>query len=219
MGTFALSALLQFLAGGKDPSHVEGLQQEFASRLAAFAAAAPGGGITINSGYRSPERQAELYAAALKKYGSEAAARKWVAPPGKSNHNRGAAADLGYANPDVEKWAHANAAQYGLNYRMGHEPWHIEMIDGQPTVVPDAGADPTTMAGGPPGAPPPPMGFGERLFKGMGGGGQAQPQGFASRLAQQPAALPKNALGQDPMQIASLLDELQSATSTAKLFG
>jgi len=218
MGTSALSALLQFLAGGKDPSHVEGLNAEFSSRLNSLLAAVPGGGVTINSGFRSNKRQAELYADAIKKYGSEGAARKWVAPPGKSNHNHGAAADLAYASPEAKQWVHDNAGRFGMGFRMDHEPWHIEVIDGQPTAVPDAGAAPTAMAGGPPGAPRPPMGFGERLFRGAGGG-QAQPQGFASRLAPPAPALSGNASAQDPMQIASLLEQLQSATSTSKLFG
>lgn len=86
------------------------------------------GSIRINSGYRSPKRQAELYAAAIKKYGSEKAARKWVAPPGKSNHGRGVAVDLGFGNAQIRSWVHANAARYGLHFPMKHEPWHAELI-------------------------------------------------------------------------------------------
>lgn len=107
--------------------NMEGLTPEFAAALEKFIGAAPGT-ITVNSGYRSPERQAELWAAALEKYGSPEAARKWVAPPGRSQHNFGRAVDLGYASPEVEAWAHENAATYGLNYPMSWEPWHIEPI-------------------------------------------------------------------------------------------
>lgn len=82
-----------------------------------------GGRISIVSGYRSPERQQQLWAQALRKYGSAEAARKWVAPPGASNHNKGAAFDLG---GDLQL-AHMLAPKYGLSFPMGHEPWHIEM--------------------------------------------------------------------------------------------
>jgi hypothetical protein len=36
------------------------------------------------------------------------------------------AADLSYADEEALKWAQENAAKYGLNFRMGHEDWHIE---------------------------------------------------------------------------------------------
>ena len=99
-----------------------GFVPEFKTRLAAMVAAS-GGRLKITSGYRSPERQAQLYAAALKKYGSEQAARKWVAPPGKSKHGEGVAADLG---GDLD-WAHKNAARFGLYFPMSWEPWHVEI--------------------------------------------------------------------------------------------
>lgn len=125
----------QYLVAGKDPSHATGMDKEFSDRLARLLKDAPGSGVKVKSGYRSTERQAQLYAAALKKYGSPQAARKWVAPPGRSNHNHGVAADLAYASPAVQQWAHANAAKYGLNFRMGHEPWHIEMAKGGPMMA------------------------------------------------------------------------------------
>ncbi len=104
----------------------EGTDPEFARRMQAFIAAS-GGRITIVSAYRSNEKQASLYRNAIKRYGSEAAARKWVAPPGRSNHNHGLAIDLDY-NGDGEAWAHQNAARFGLTFPMDHEPWHIEPI-------------------------------------------------------------------------------------------
>src|SRR3990167_8235935 len=66
--------------GGFDPAFETALNQMIA---------ASGGRVWVMSGYRSPERQAELFASAVEKYGSEAAARKWVAPPGKSQHGMG----------------------------------------------------------------------------------------------------------------------------------
>ena len=104
--------------------HITGLNPAFAECLAKFikAGQAAGQSMRINSGYRSPTRQAELFNQAVSKYGSESAARKWVAPPGKSNHGRGIAADLSNSGG----WAHANAGKFGLNFRMSHEPWHVE---------------------------------------------------------------------------------------------
>jgi len=83
---------------------------------------ASGGRIWVNSGYRSPEEQGRLWNAAIQKYGSEAAARKYVAPPGRSNHNRGLAADLG---GDLALAARLGP-QFGLRFPMSWEPWHIE---------------------------------------------------------------------------------------------
>jgi hypothetical protein len=123
---------------GKGPSAVDGLDEGFASNLAAMIEDAPPEirqGLQIMSGYRSVDRQTELYSAAVRKYGSEAAARKWVAKPGGSQHNHGRAADLMYngvslgkAPEHVRKWVHANAGNYGLYFPMGHEPWHIEPV-------------------------------------------------------------------------------------------
>ena len=114
----------------KDPSHVKGFNPDFASKLGPFLAAAEQAGvpIRITSGFRPYERQKQLFAEAVKKYGSEKAARKWVAPPGKSNHGRGVAADLDIAKPSAaQTWAHANAARFGLQFPMSWEPWHIEI--------------------------------------------------------------------------------------------
>lgn len=102
------------------------LDPAFAGNLQALIAAGPG--ITPFSGYRTIQRQTELWNAALKKYGSPAAARKWVAPPGSSQHNKRMAVDLKYADDAARQFAHANAAKYGLTFPMGHEPWHIEPI-------------------------------------------------------------------------------------------
>ena len=101
--------------------------------------------LQINSGYRSVALQAQLWAGALKKYGSEAEARKWVAPPGHSQHNAGNAADLKYLSPEAQKWAHENAAAYGLAFPLSNEPWHVEALgarDGMhPSELPDAPAE------------------------------------------------------------------------------
>lgn len=116
------------LQQGKSQDHISHFRDAFGGRLAAMLQDAPSG-VNIMSGYRSPERQTELWNAALKKYGSPQAARKWVAPPGHSNHNHGIAADLTFSSPAAKQWVHKNAAKYGLRFRMAHEGWHIEPID------------------------------------------------------------------------------------------
>jgi LAS superfamily LD-carboxypeptidase LdcB len=84
------------------------------------------GQVTISSGFRTPERQAQLYADAVKKYGSPEAARKWVAPPGRSQHGFGNAADLSFQSDAARQWMHENAAKYGLAFPLGNEAWHVE---------------------------------------------------------------------------------------------
>ena len=117
--------------GGTRPDAISGLQGGFNNSLSAMFAAAPPeiqGQLRIMSAYRSPERQAQLWEEALAKYGSPEAARKWVAPPGNSKHNHGQAVDLRFLGDDARNWVHANASQYGLQFPMSHEPWHIEPV-------------------------------------------------------------------------------------------
>ena len=120
-------------------SGTQGLTDAFSQRLTQMIldARAQGIDLGVGSGYRSYEKQKRLWEQALKKYGSAEKARKWVAPPGGSFHNKGLAVDLhssGNAlgkekNAKATEWAHANAKKYGLHFRMGHEPWHIEPIE------------------------------------------------------------------------------------------
>ncbi|UXT48171.1 phage tail protein [Agrobacterium tumefaciens] len=120
------------LASGKSKSHVDGLANAFAEKLAKLLASLPDnlkGSVTINSGYRSVERQQQLWLDALKKYGSPEAARKWVAPPGNSQHNKGNAADLGYGSDAARQWVHQNAGNFGLSFTLSDENWHIEDAD------------------------------------------------------------------------------------------
>ncbi len=124
---------------GGSVSGTQGLTDDFSQRLTQFILDARSQGIDlgVGSGYRSYEKQEKLWKQALKKYGSPEKARKWVAPPGGSFHNKGLAVDLNSngqflgkdANNKATEWAHANAKKYGLHFRMGHEPWHIEPIE------------------------------------------------------------------------------------------
>ncbi|WHA40172.1 D-alanyl-D-alanine carboxypeptidase family protein [Agrobacterium larrymoorei] len=121
--------LSHVLASGKNPQHIMGMQSGFQQKLATMLASMPDdlkGSVTINSGFRSVERQQELWLQALQKYGSPEAARKWVAPPGNSQHNKGNAADLGYGSDAARQWVHQNASQFGLSFPLANENWHIE---------------------------------------------------------------------------------------------
>lgn len=132
--------LVKFLAAGKSAEHISGMSSGFESKLEKMLAALPkelAGAIVINSGYRSVERQQQLWQQALEKYGSVAEARKWVAPPGNSQHNKGNAADLGYSNDAARKWAHENAGQFGLSFPLSNENWHIEDSDARAGAMQD----------------------------------------------------------------------------------
>lgn len=120
---------------------VKGLDPQFSSAINALIAAS-NGRLYIKSGYRSDQEQQGLWDAAVQKYGSPDAARKWVAPPGHSNHNRGLAVDLG----GDTALAHTLAPRFGLVFPMSWEPWHIEPVHARDSSSPNAYTDP------PPGA-------------------------------------------------------------------
>ncbi len=126
------------------------------------AALADGVKLGIIYGYRSIELQSQLWesrisremASGKTRTEAEAAARKWVAPPGRSQHNRGIAIDLNTSrDAAVYKWIHTpvgcysppdalrlgvtdcngneevvkRAQLYGFVLPLDHEPWHIEL--------------------------------------------------------------------------------------------
>lgn len=106
---------------------IEGLEDEFHKRLLAMFSAMPENvraGVQIISAHRTEEHQEELVRKAKEKYGADW--RKWAAPPGRSNHNHGRAMDLRYNTNIARSWIHENAARFGLEFPMSHEPWHIE---------------------------------------------------------------------------------------------
>lgn len=109
------------------PRQKSGTSTELDRRLQQMVAAAPAG-IGVTSEVRSAAQQKQLWDAALSKYGSEAEARKWVAPPGHSQHELGHAADLSFATPAARQWAHDNAARFGLTFPLDNEPWHVEVV-------------------------------------------------------------------------------------------
>jgi secretion/DNA translocation related TadE-like protein len=96
------------------PSGSEGLQPWFASRLACLFDRVAG--LWIVSGYRTREEQARLHREKP----------ELAAPPGRSMHERGLAADLGYPSPRSRLTAHGAAAGCGLRFPVSYEPWHVE---------------------------------------------------------------------------------------------
>lgn len=150
-----LSTILTGGAASRGDS-LSGMQPTFLQNLQAMVAAAPPEiqqQLRITSGFRSPQIQQRLWDEALVKYGSPETARKWVAPPGRSQHGHGNAADMKYLNPAAQEWAHANAANYGLAFPLGNEPWHIELASAR------GGAAPAPVSGMvAPGAMPAPAG-------------------------------------------------------------
>lgn len=97
-----------------------GLQPEFDRRLQSMFQAAPGS-ITVYSGYRDPAHQKELWDASDK-------TGTWVAfsdgSSCSSEHCKGLAADLTFQDGATRDWAHEHAAEFGIEFPMGYEPWH-----------------------------------------------------------------------------------------------
>jgi D-alanyl-D-alanine carboxypeptidase/Putative peptidoglycan binding domain len=77
----------------------------------------------VNSGYRPPWYQKRLWDEAVKKYGSEQAASKWVARPGTSRHGRKG----GQGAVDVSLGEQLDASSNSLFRPMSWEPWHVQL--------------------------------------------------------------------------------------------
>ncbi len=118
--------------GVGDVTHLAAPMRRAVDRATA-AAAADGIGLRVTSGWRSRARQQRLFEAAVAKYGSAAKARRWVLPPGESEHVRGGAVDVG--PPAAAAWLEQHGVRYGLCRRYANEPWHFELLapaKGQP---------------------------------------------------------------------------------------
>jgi zinc D-Ala-D-Ala carboxypeptidase len=116
-----------------------------ALRRAATDAGDDGVELYVDSGWRSPEYQEQLFNEAVLKYGSEAEAARWVATAETSPHVSGDAVDIGPSA--AAGWLSVNGAEYGLCQIYGNEPWHYERrpeaIDhGCPAVYADPTHDP-----------------------------------------------------------------------------
>ena len=122
-----------------DPSLLRAL------RRAATDAAGDGVEVLVSNGWRSRRYQEQLFREAVSKYGSREEAARWVATPGTSAHESGAAVDIGHS--DAAVWLSEHGAPYGLCQVYGNEPWHYELrpeaVDhGCPRVYADPTHDP-----------------------------------------------------------------------------
>ena len=141
------------------------LRAEAAQALAALRAdaAAAGHDLTVLSGYRSHQRQREVYAGWVDHHGSTEAADRVSARPGHSEHQTGLAVDVGdAAAPDCDlaacfgqtgagRWVAEHAHEHGFVVRypagaepvtgFSAEPWHLRWLG------PEAAAE-VRMAGG-----------------------------------------------------------------------
>ena len=119
-----------------------------ALRQAATRAAHDGVGLVVDSGWRSEEYQAQLLREAIRKYGSEREAARWVATPETSAHVSGDAVDVGPS--DAAAWLSRHGAGYGLCQTYANEPWHYELRpeareQGCPAMYADPTHDPRTQ--------------------------------------------------------------------------
>lgn len=118
--------------GAQRPDAISGLTPEFVAALERFYASAPPevqAELGLNSAYRSPERQKELWDASDK-------TGRTVAAPGKSRHNHGDAVDLfgfglgggktNLVSQATRDWVNKNAAAHGFYFPMDYEPWHMQ---------------------------------------------------------------------------------------------
>lgn len=158
-GTAQSYDTIPFEACGHPSNTSKRARPETVGAWRALCAAAVADGLSplIVSGWRDPQHQARLYQEALVKYGSPAAARKWVAfsdgTTCMSRHCGGIAIDVDRGN-GMEAWMHTivgcytsatsgyqsgvtscaagqvpvkRVQLYGFILPMAHEPWHIEL--------------------------------------------------------------------------------------------
>jgi len=98
------------------------LAAQAAAKLARF-------NIRITSGFRSQQLQERLFHDAVKKYGSEKEASKWVLPKDISHHPWGIAIDVNYpGDRKAVKWLEENGSSFGLCRVYLNEWWHFEPV-------------------------------------------------------------------------------------------
>jgi LAS superfamily LD-carboxypeptidase LdcB len=88
------------------------------------AAAEDGVELVVWSGFRSNERQKELYDDWKAGYGNPAA------KPGYSNHQSGRAIDINLLGvpPETYAWLLKHAGRFGFKRTVPKEPWHWELV-------------------------------------------------------------------------------------------
>lgn len=95
----------------------------------------------MTSGWRSVAYQEDLFAEAVVTYGSEEAAREFVAPPTLSKHVTGDAVDIGPL--DAQLWLMEHGVDYGLCQTYANERWHFELATSPGGVCPEMSMDAT----------------------------------------------------------------------------
>jgi hypothetical protein len=94
--------------------------------------------IGLTSGYRDPLEQARLFAAAVDRHGSVAAAWRRVLPPHASRHVAGTALDV--RPTEGARWLERHGGRHGLYRTYDNEWWHFEYRpDGRPVRLPHPG--------------------------------------------------------------------------------
>ena len=78
--------------------------------------------LAIRSGFRTHEKQQELYARYRRGWGHQAAR------PGYSNHQSGRALDIYIDDYDVYLWLKKHAHKYGFKKTVKREAWHWEFV-------------------------------------------------------------------------------------------
>jgi len=140
--TVATAAFPYKLYGGATREDaITGMNKSFSDALLSLYNAAPPEvqrELGLNSAYRNAAIQQQLWDK------SDKTGRN-VAPPGKSRHQFGEAADLygfGLTKDQVSQatkdWVTQNAQKYGLFFPMEHEPWHIQLAKAQGQAGPGA---------------------------------------------------------------------------------
>lgn len=146
----APSSALSDVGPSRDPGRRVRLRFSAARAFLKMAAAArdEGVGIVPLSGFRTVAYQKHLFERAVKRYGSEEKAARWVAPPGFSEHATGWALDLGdasrreadvapnFKSTPAARWLASHAQRYGFELSfppdnpqgVNHEPWHWRFI-------------------------------------------------------------------------------------------
>lgn len=120
-----------------------GLREALGQALA--AAEEDGLELRVASGWRSKAYQAWLLRDAVRTYGSEAEAARWVGTPDTSLHVKGQAVDI--APYDAADWLNRHGAQFGLCRTYDNEAWHFELSpsaidEGCPPMYRDPTEDP-----------------------------------------------------------------------------
>jgi len=93
-----------------------------AFREMAKAARKKGLELAIRSGFRSHDKQKELYARFRRGWGHLAA------KPGYSNHQNGKAVDIYIDDYRVYEWLKKNANKFGFKRTVKREAWHWEYV-------------------------------------------------------------------------------------------